>query len=480
MSVIVKLLSKFDDSGIKKAKGSFGGLKGAIGTLGIGIGISQIADGIRDIITLASNAQEQTAAVGQIFGKGTGIIDKFAATANTNLGQTKNGVYEAAKSFGIYGKAAGLSEKANAEFSTGLISIATDLASFNNTSPEDAVNALGSALRGESEPLRRYGVLLTDKIVKDKGMALGLGTMTKTAKGFTYTMTEQEKILARRAVIMEQTVTQQGDFARTSGGLANQQRILTASFEDAKTTLGTALLPMFTDFVKYLNDNVIPVVQQFVEDVSDPKTEAGKMFLNIKDAVQKTFQGVQDFFALFGDGDAMKGFANVASSLIQALPALLALKGILMLASAGKSIANLAKAIALMTGAGAAGDGSILAGGKNKKGIPGNKLPIMGLGAAVGVGLVLMTSGDATINPERQAYRQSLDPKTGLPKGYKMPALGSGIFANGKSLAAQTTNNNITIQVQSADPKAVVDAVSKYAKNNGGLPSVFFPGGKKP
>jgi hypothetical protein len=56
--------------------------------------------------------------------------------------------------------------------------------------------------------------------------------------------------------------------------------------------------------------------------------------------------------------------------------------------------------------------------------------------------------------------------------------LGTGIFANGKSLAAQTTNNNITINVQGSDPKATVDALSKYVKQNGKLPFNLATAGK--
>jgi hypothetical protein len=198
------------------------------------------------------------------------------------------------------------------------------------------------------------------------------------------------------------------------------------------------------------------------------------MFVDIKNAVKDAFGYVKDFFAFFGNGDAVEGFKNIATALIQALPALLALKGIMMLASAGKSIANLAKAIGLMTGANAVGDGGgVLAGGKGKKG----KVPFMskliGLPVVGTVAMVLTTSGDTMQDPQMQAFRASLDPKTGLPKGQKLAPLGSGIMASGKGFQGNT-NNNITINVQSADPKAVVDAVSKYAKNNGGLPPVFF------
>jgi hypothetical protein len=191
------------------------------------------------------------------------------------------------------------------------------------------------------------------------------------------------------------------------------------------------------------------------------------MFVDIKNAVKDAYGYVKDFFALFGDGDAMKGFANVASTLISALPALLALKGILMLASAGKSIAGLAQAIGLMTAS---------------KGLPGagtpvpvtptpilsklTSIPVLGT-----VAMVLTTSGDARIDPKTMQFRSTLDPKTGYPKGHKF----ENIF--GQKPLQPLTTNNITVQVQSADPKAVVDAVSKYAKNNGGLPPIFF--GKK-
>ena len=71
------------------------------------------------------------------------------------LGQSKLEVLEAAGTFGVYGKAAGLSGKANAKFSSGFAGLATDLASFHNADPSAVVDALGSALRGEAEPMRQ-------------------------------------------------------------------------------------------------------------------------------------------------------------------------------------------------------------------------------------------------------------------------------------------------------------------------------------
>lgn len=248
--------------------GSFGRkLKGYIAPIAAGFAASFAAVGIgnflKDAITNASDFNEQGAAVGQVFGKASSDIQAFAATGATALGQSKTQVLEAAKSFGIYGKAAGLAGQDNADFSKGMVGLATDLASFNNTSVDEAIQAIGSGLRGEAEPLRKYGVLLNDATLKSEALKMGLINNTKDA------LSPQVKVLAAHAVIMAQTSTQQGDFARTSDGLANQQRILAANTENLSIKFGTALLPVVNTLVKYLNENLIPAfdgVSKFFQD----------------------------------------------------------------------------------------------------------------------------------------------------------------------------------------------------------------------
>src|SRR5574343_101163 len=69
---------------------------------------------------------------------------------------------------------AGLAGDDLVQFSTGFVGLASDLALFNNTTPEQAIQAIGAALRGESEPLRAYGVLLDDATMRQKALELGL------------------------------------------------------------------------------------------------------------------------------------------------------------------------------------------------------------------------------------------------------------------------------------------------------------------
>ena len=227
-------------------------------------------------VSSASNLAETTSKVGVLFGDSAKQIESFAATAAKSLGQSKQQALDAASTFAIFGSSAGLSGDALVEFSTDFITLASDLASFNDTSPEAAINAIGSALRGEAEPLRRYGVLLNDASLKQAALSLGIITTT------TQALTPQQKVLAAQKLIFEQTTAAQGDFERTSDGLANTTRIVTAQLENMKTEIGTALLPIVLQLATAFSEKIIPNLQAFVYGLtgnngfSDALTESQK------------------------------------------------------------------------------------------------------------------------------------------------------------------------------------------------------------
>lgn len=206
----------------------------------------------KDAVAGASDLQESTTKIEAIFGDAAGAVQGFAGQGAKALGQTKLEVLNASATFGTFGKAAGLAGNDLAGFSTGFASLSTDLASFYNTSPEQAVEAIGAALRGEAEPIRQYGVLLDDATLRQEALSLGLIKTTKDA------LTPQQKVLAAQSAIYKQTADAQGDFTRTSGGLANQQRVLSAQFSDLRSGIGEKLLPVVTSVVSFLNANLVP------------------------------------------------------------------------------------------------------------------------------------------------------------------------------------------------------------------------------
>ena len=286
MAITIPILSEFNDKGIQDAESAFQKIgdiakKAAVAVGALAVGGAAAAG---KAINLASDLAESQAKVGEIFGTSAADIEAFAATAAAKLGQSKQDVLNAAGTFGIFGKAAGLSGKDLSTFSNDFTALASDLASFNNTSPQEAIDAIGAALRGESEPLRKYGVLLDDTTLRQEAMALGIYDGNGA-------LTAQQKILAAQAAIYKQTSDAQGDFERTSDGLANKQRILKAQLQNAATTIGTALLPIATKLFSFIGDRLIPVVEKLTSTFSSEGLGGiGRM---IGDAIPKVMEQLE-------------------------------------------------------------------------------------------------------------------------------------------------------------------------------------------
>lgn len=228
----------------------------------VAAGVVAVGAGLVKATMMASDLNETISASEVIFGNASQAVQDFAADSAQTLGMTKSEAIGAANTFATFGKSAGLAGQDLVGFSTDMVSLATDMASFKNTSPEEAIDALGAALRGESEPIRKYGVLLDDATLRQEALAMGLIQTTSQA------LTPQQKALAAQSAIMKQTTDAQGDFARTSKSVANQQKILTATLSDFATTIGQAVLPAAQALLGFINESVVPGLKSFAESIS--------------------------------------------------------------------------------------------------------------------------------------------------------------------------------------------------------------------
>jgi hypothetical protein len=270
VAINIPIFTQFFDKGIKEAQTAFGKMKGpllAASAALAGITAAAVAFGTQ-AVKAASDFNEETSKAGVVFGAISADVQDFARSAARNLGIAQTEALKAANTFAIFGKSAGLAGKDLSTFSTDFVTLAADLASFNNTSVDDAINALGAALRGESEPLRRYGVLLNDAELKAAALELGIYRGSGA-------LTSQQKILAAQKVIYEQTSDAQGDFARTSGGLAGQMKILGATIDDVQMNIGRALLPIAQKVVTYFNNNVTPAIERVAAAMGENGFGAG-------------------------------------------------------------------------------------------------------------------------------------------------------------------------------------------------------------
>lgn len=276
----------------------------AAGALGLGKILS-------DSITAGSDFQQALGGADAVFKKDAAGIKASAEAAANDLGLPKAAYLELATVLG-----AGLKNKGVKDFAgetENLITIGGDLAAQFGGSTQDAVNALASAMRGESDPIERYGVSLNETAVNAKLAEQGI----KKVDG---RFTEQQKTAARLAIITEQAADAQGAFARESDTYAGSQARLSASWGNLKTQIGTALLPALTDLSQWFLTKGLPAIQKFggwVKDELWPALKDG--WETVRPGLEKARDIIMGAFG--GDsGDSVKTFSGfITDTLIPAI-----------------------------------------------------------------------------------------------------------------------------------------------------------------
>lgn len=187
-------------------------------------------------VEAASNLGEQINKTNVIFGKSRREVLAWSEGTANGLGMSQRQALEAAGNFGGMFSVLGEGDKRAAQMSKRMVGLTADMASFNNSTPDEAFAALRSGLSGESEPLRRFNVFLNESRVAQRAATMGLVEGNRP-------LSERAKMLARYSLILDQTTKQQGDFADTSGSWANVQRRLSAVTENLAAKLGARLIP---------------------------------------------------------------------------------------------------------------------------------------------------------------------------------------------------------------------------------------------
>ena len=277
----------------KTAK-SADGVKSAFGKFAQGLiageAVAKVKEFFTSSIEAGSSLNETLSKTQAVFGPASaGIID-FGKNAASALGQSETQALDAADNFGNLFKNIGITTDKSATMSKQLVTTASDLASFFNADPSQMLDALSSALAGEYDPLQRYGMAINAAAVQQQALSSGLAA---TKADITPAIQAQ----AAYALILKNTGAAAGDFARTSTGLANQQRILSAGWENMKASLGQQLLPAVSEGVSLMN-KFLGIVQKLPPGVTNTALGIGAAAVGISAvglAVGKVKQGLEEF-----------------------------------------------------------------------------------------------------------------------------------------------------------------------------------------
>lgn len=271
---IVGDASKFNSAttdAVNNAQGMGGKLKNIFQGIGQGVGqkafsvldtaISSTIGFLGDTVTAASNLSESMSKMRVVFGDSAAGVESWSKTAAEAMGLSQQAAIEASGTFGNLLTAMGMTQPEAAGMSEDIVQLSSDLASFNNLDTADVLEKIRAGLTGESEPLKSLGVNINEALIKQKALTLGLWD----GKG---ALSANAKAQAAYALILEQTTAAQGDFARTSDGLANQQRISEAKMADLSATIGSKLLPVIITLQTFLVDSVIPAFENIFNAVA--------------------------------------------------------------------------------------------------------------------------------------------------------------------------------------------------------------------
>lgn len=187
----------------------------------------------------ASDLQQAVGGTEAIFGKAGATIDRYAKTSAKSVGLSKRAFRELTSQIGGLLNGLGFTQEESAKTSVSLTQLGADLAATFGGKPEEAVQALGAALRGEFNPLERFGVSLRVSQINLKAVELGLAESTTQVDG-------NARAQAALALITEQTANAQGQFGREANTAAGKEARLTAQLEDQRAKIGKGLLPVWT------------------------------------------------------------------------------------------------------------------------------------------------------------------------------------------------------------------------------------------
>lgn len=210
---------------------------------------SNIVSFVGQSIETASSLQEVRNVVDTTFEDGSGKVNQFAKDAKDAYGLGELSAKKYASTIGAMFKSMGMGSEDTLDMSLAMTGLTADMASFYNLDFDTAFEKIRAGISGETEPLKQLGINMS--VANLEAFALSEG-ITQSYDS----MTQAKQATLRYNYLMSVTADAQGDFARTSEGYANQQRILATSQEELSAAVGEIFLPVAIEATKAMNELV--------------------------------------------------------------------------------------------------------------------------------------------------------------------------------------------------------------------------------
>lgn len=262
------------------AKGSDGAKKlsdslSLIKKIGVGAAVLYVGNKIKDLgkfaIESASKMDELANVTQQVFESSTKEIEQWTKTIDKEVGRSIYQMQNFASVYGSMFKGAGFDTSFFKKISKDLATFTADFSSFFNVTDDEAFTAIKGALTGETEALKRYGLILNDTTMAEYALSQGIKEKWQNLDTAT-------KMQLRYNKLMEMTTYIQGDASRTIDGYANSLKKAEGLIDNIATSIGYKLLPFATKVVHMFNG-----IAEAVDDMLSKKSSTDYLFDFVKE-----------------------------------------------------------------------------------------------------------------------------------------------------------------------------------------------------
>lgn len=243
----IRIDTKMDTKGFNKGMNGMTNAMKGFASIFVKVKIAQMIFEIgKSAVNMASQLQEVQNVVDTAFGNMAHKVEAFADTSIEKFGMSELTAKRTASTYMAMSKGMGITGEAAADMALEITGLTGDMASFFNVSQDVADTALKSIWTGETEALKKFGVVMTQANLQQFAYSKGINKNISA-------MSQSELVMLRYKFVTEKLGLAQGDFAKTSGSWANQTRILSERWKEFLGLIGNALIQVLLPVVQFLN-----------------------------------------------------------------------------------------------------------------------------------------------------------------------------------------------------------------------------------
>jgi phage-related protein len=283
-----------------------GGVAGKVfAPLAAALGALSIGAFVKNTVKAAGDLEQSVGAVDSVFRASAAQIHEWAAGSATAVGLSTDAFNQSASVIGAMLTNYGVATDKVATSTNDVIQYGSDLAAMFGGTTQEAVDALGAALRGEADPAERFGLSLNKTAVTAHMAATGIDNQAEATLDLIKTQMEASGAL--------------GQFSREGETLQGAQQRLAAGWANIQASIGQLFLPAAAAATGALA-GMLPSIQRVVDGVLGLQTlfMTGGFSASIREAFNiEEDSGVVDFVARLGEsfrgaGGGFSGLLAVA------------------------------------------------------------------------------------------------------------------------------------------------------------------------